>query len=117
MLVSRVGNLRVWGGGGVPFVIFCGGRGSREFGRGCEIGGGFGVSAFELELVEALVERAGVEEFCVISFGVDLACDHDDDLVGVDDGGEAVGDGDDGFALLEGLEGGLDFFLGLGVEV
>ncbi len=42
---------------------------------------------------------------------------HDPDLVGVADGGQAVGDGEGGEAVAHALDDGLDLGLGLGIDV
>ena len=62
------------------------------------------------------VVAAQGEEFLVRAALDDAAFVQDDDLVGVLDGAEAVGDGDGGAAGHELLEGLLDAALGLGVE-
>ena len=48
--------------------------------------------------------------------GDDAAFVEDEDAVGVLNGAEAVGDGEDGAAFSEGVEGGLDLVLAFRVE-
>src|SRR5689334_15608890 len=74
------------------------------------------------ELPELLVEEGGVEAALRQESGVGAGLDQsaaveDQDPVGGEDGGEAVGDHQGGAAALEGLQRLLDEVLGGGVEV
>lgn len=70
----------------------------------------------ELHFVELAVGVGFLKEFGVGAGVDDLAAGHDDDHVGRKHGGEAVGDGDHGFAGGEFFQGGLDHALALGIE-
>ncbi|GJC95043.1 hypothetical protein ColKHC_03869 [Colletotrichum higginsianum] len=65
---------------------------------------------------EVVVGAVLREELVVGALFDDAAVGHDDDVVGVLDGRQAVGDGDGGAALGGDLEGGLHDALGLGVQ-
>src|SRR5690606_25621953 len=75
-----------------------------------------GAVLHELELVEARVEAAALEELAVRPLLAQLAPVEDEDAVGVLDGGEAVGDDDGGAAAHEGVERVLDLALERGVD-
>lgn len=70
----------------------------------------------ELHFVEAAIGWRFFEEFGVGSGAGDSALRHDDDDVGGEDGGEAVGDGKDGLAGREFIQGGLDHAFAFRVE-
>ena len=53
----------------------------------------------EADFVEVVVDAAEGEQFVVAALFDDLTLVHDQNLVGVDDGGEAVGDNKRGAAL------------------
>ena len=69
-----------------------------------------------LGLVEAPVVAAPGHEFVVGAFFHFLAFVHDDEAVGLVEGGEAVGDGDGGAAFDEVVQRFLDFALGFGID-
>ena len=71
---------------------------------------------FELAAVDFGVEVGGSEEGVVGAGGGDAAFLHDQDLVGIADGGKAVGDDEGGATLDEILEGKLDEMLGFGID-
>src|SRR5690606_3562940 len=75
-----------------------------------------GAVVHELELVEAGVEAAALEELVVRALLAQLAAVEDEDAVGVLDGGEAMGDDDGGAAAHEGVERMLDLALERGVD-
>jgi len=70
----------------------------------------------ELHFVELAVGVGFFEELGVGAGVDDTAFAHDDDHVGGENGREAVGDGDDGFAGGEFFQRGLDHALTLGIE-
>ena len=73
-------------------------------------------SAQRLHVVEALVVAVLGEKLLVAASLHNLALVEDADLVGIADGGEAVGDGDSGAGLHEALQGLLHQALALRVE-
>src|SRR5258708_40292598 len=72
--------------------------------------------ACELAEVEVMIKTLLVEELLVGAFFDDFAVVDDEDLVGVADGGEAVGDDEGGAALHEAQQGFLDVGFGAGVD-
>ena len=70
----------------------------------------------ELHLVEVFVFAAQGHQFLVGALLGDPALDDDQDLGGVADGGEPMGDGDGGPVFDQGIERLLDLALGGGVQ-
>src|SRR4051794_13909422 len=86
-------------------------------GGGVVVGGWAGaVGGVVLVVVEAGVEVGGLEELVVVAGFGDVAVLEDDDLVGVADGGEAVGDDEGGAAGHEVVEGVEEESLAFAVE-
>ncbi len=65
---------------------------------------------------EFSIQAAMGEEFGVVALFADSAGVEDEDAVGVDDGGEAMSDGQDGAAFGEAFEGLIDRGFGCGIE-
>ncbi len=93
-------------------------RGALRTARGGVLGLLAGGAFVDVDLVEPEVGvGGGVEEEVFVGAGFDdAAAFEDDDFVGFADGGEAVGDDEDGAVLHEVFEGGLDLALGDGVD-
>ena len=70
----------------------------------------------KLEVVESAIVATFFEEFGVGADFFDATIFEDDDLIGLKNRGEAMGDGDDRAAFGEEIEGALDFLFGLGIE-
>ena len=70
----------------------------------------------ELHFVKFPIGQRFFEEFGVGARVGDFALGHDDDEVRGEDGGEAMGNGDDGFASGEFFQGGLDHAFAFRVE-
>ena len=70
----------------------------------------------ELAVVDFGVEVGGGQEGVVGAGGGDATLLHDQDLIGIADGGEAVGDDEGGASVDEVLEGELDEMLGFGID-
>src|SRR5690606_24015995 len=93
-----------------PVTILCRGRSA----GGARLGDGL---VLVLQLVQLAVVTVSLEQLEVIALLDELALAHDHDLVDVLDGRQAVRDDDAGASLHQLLEGALDQFLRLGVDV
>src|ERR1700693_4883782 len=88
----------------------------RNSGRVVNISAGLGEGVGELALIERVVEAMSREQLGMATLLDDLALIHDDDVVGVADGREAVRDHDAGSALSKSRHRLLDLDLGARVD-
>lgn len=72
--------------------------------------------ALILQLIQLLVIRTALQKGLMRSHVNDTAFVHHDNLVGIENGGEAVGDGNDSLAFRQLMERILNRTLGFGVE-
>ena len=71
----------------------------------------------ELAVIKFGIKAVLLEQGFVVALFDDIAVFHDEDKVGVTDGGEAVGDNETGAAFSQLFESGLDFLFGASIDV